>query len=84
MPRYEFEVLVAGAVRVRAANETEARKVVPAVLLLPGPDDVRIANNANAKLGWGGTITSVDFRLKGGLTLRRINGKKVKSDRAEV
>jgi hypothetical protein len=41
MPRYEFEVLVAGAVRIRAANETEARKVVPAVsptMLMPNWD----------------------------------------------
>jgi len=49
---------VAGTVRVRAADEIEARKVVPAVLLLPGPDEVRTANDANAKLGWGATITS--------------------------
>jgi hypothetical protein len=33
VPRYEFEVKVAGTVRVRAADEIEARKVVPAVLV---------------------------------------------------
>lgn len=37
MLSYVFEVQVAGTVRVRAADETEARKVVPAVLLLPVP-----------------------------------------------
>ncbi len=58
MPKYIFEMRVAGTVRVRAADEIEARKVVPAVLLLPGPDEVRTANDANAKLGWGATITS--------------------------
>ena len=78
-PRYVFEVRVAGTVRVRAADEIEARKVVPAVLLLPGPDEVRTANDANAKLGWSATITSVNFRVKGDIiTLVRNDGKKLK------
>jgi hypothetical protein len=76
--RYVFEVKVAGTVRVRAADEMEARKVVPAVLVLPGPDEVRMANDANAKLGWDATITSVNFRVKGDLKLVRIDSKKVK------
>jgi hypothetical protein len=50
MLRYVFEVKVAGTVRVQANDEIEARKVVPAVLLLPGPDEIRMANDANAKL----------------------------------
>jgi hypothetical protein len=75
---YVFEVKVAGTVHVRAADEFEARKVVPAVLLLPGPDEVKMANEANAKLGWDATITSVNFRVKGGLTLVRSNGKRIK------
>jgi hypothetical protein len=78
---YVFEVKVSGTVRVRAADEMEARKVVPAVLLLPGPDEVRMANEANAKMGWDATITSVNFRVKGGLPLVRSNGKKVKQPR---
>ena len=78
VPRYEFEVKVAGTVRVRAADEIEARKVVPAVLLLPGPDEVMMANENNAKMGWDAIITSVNFRVKGGLTHVRIDGKKVK------
>jgi hypothetical protein len=52
VPRYVFEVKVAGTVRVRAADETEARKIVPALLVLPGPEEVRMANDANAKMGW--------------------------------
>jgi hypothetical protein len=76
--RYVFEVKVAGTVRVRARDAMEARKVVPAVLLLPGPEEVRLANDANAKLGWDATITSVNFRVKGDLRLVGINGKKVK------
>ena len=78
MPRYVFEVKVAGTVRVQAADELEARKVVPAVLLLPGPDEVRMANDANAKIGWEGTITSVNFRVVGGLTLVGREGKRIK------
>jgi hypothetical protein len=78
VPSYVFEVQVAGIVRVRAADEIEARKVIPAVLLLPGPDEVRMANDANSKLGWDAIITSVNFRVRGGLTLTRIDGKRVK------
>jgi hypothetical protein len=53
---YVFEVKVAGTVPVRAADEMAARKVVPAVLFLPGR--VRMANEANAKIGWEATITA--------------------------
>jgi hypothetical protein len=76
VPRYVFGVNVAGTVRVQAADEFEARKLVPAVLLLPGPDEVRMANDSNAKIGWGGTISSVNFRVKGGIALvkRQENG----------
>ena len=84
MPSYVFEVQVAGTVRVRAADEIEARKVVPAVLLLPGPDEVRMANDANSKLGWDAIITSVNFRVRGGLTLASIDGKRVKGRRRRV
>jgi hypothetical protein len=81
VPSYVFEVKVAGTVRVRAADEMEASKLVPAVLFLPGPDEVRMANEANAKIGWQATITSVNFRVRGGLTLVRSDGKKVKQSR---
>ena len=77
MPRYVFRVNVAGTVRVRAADEFEARKVVPAVLLLPGPDEVRAANESNAKIGWDATITSVNFRVKGGIVLVSKNRKNI-------
>ena len=81
MPSYVFEIKVAGTVRVRAADEMEARKVIPAVLVLPGPDEVRMANDDNAKFGWDGTITAVNFRVKSDLKLVGINGKKVKRTR---
>ena len=42
-------------------------------------DEVRTANDANAKLGWAATITSVNFRVKGDIiTLVRNDGKKLK------
>jgi hypothetical protein len=79
VPKYVFQVRIDGTVRVRADDENEARKVVPAVLLLPGPDEVRMANGSNAERGWEGTITSVDFRVKGDITLA--GGKSVKRRR---
>jgi hypothetical protein len=79
VPKYVFQVRIDGTVRVRADDEIEARKVVPAVLLLPGPDEVRMANGSNAERGWEGTITSVDFRVKDDITLA--GGKSVKRRR---
>jgi hypothetical protein len=84
VPSYVFKIKVAGTVRVRAADEMEARKVVPAVLVLPGPDEVRMANDDNAKFGWDATITSVNFRVKGDLKLVGSTGKRSKNERAEV
>jgi hypothetical protein len=78
VPNFVYALKVEGTVRVRAPDEMAARKVVPAVLLLPGPDEVRMANDSNAKFGWDGTITSVNFRLKGGLALVSKGRKKVR------
>jgi hypothetical protein len=78
VPNFVFALKVEGTVRVRAPDEMAARKVVPAVLLLPGPDEVRMANDSNAKFGWDGTITSVNFRVKGDLALARKSRKKVR------
>ena len=36
-----------------------------------------MANDSNAKIGWEGTITSVNFRVKGGIALVRTNGEKI-------
>jgi hypothetical protein len=78
VPNFVFALKVEGTVRVRAPDEMAARRVVPAVLLLPGPDEVRMANDSNAKFGWDGTITSVNFRVKGDLALARKSRKKVR------
>jgi hypothetical protein len=77
VPSYLFKVNVQATVRVRADDEIEARKVVPAVLLLPGPDEVRMANDANAKIGWGAKIASANFRVKGEITCASVDGKRV-------
>jgi hypothetical protein len=37
-----------------------------------------MANGANAKIGWEATITSVNFRVKGGITLVGREGKRIK------
>jgi hypothetical protein len=42
------------------------------------PDEVRMANDANAKIGWEATITSVNFRVRGSLTLVGREGKRIK------
>jgi hypothetical protein len=78
MQRYVFQVSLVATVRVRAADETEARRVVPSVLFSPGPNEVRVANDNNARIGWDATITTVDYRVKGDPVLISIGGKRVK------
>jgi hypothetical protein len=48
---------------------------------IAGPDEVRMANDNNAKFGWDATISSVNFRVRGGLTLVSENGIGVKRQR---
>ena len=52
---------------------------------LPKPDRRRALelladcpHDSNAKIGWEATITSVNFRVKGGIWLVRADGKKIK------
>jgi hypothetical protein len=40
-----------------------------------------MANDSNARIGWDGTITSVNFHVKGGLTLVSKDGKRIKQQR---
>jgi hypothetical protein len=78
LERFVFRVNLVATVRVLAADETDARKVVPSVLLSPGPDEVRVANDNNAGMGWDATITAVDYRVKGDPVLITIGGKRIK------
>ena len=44
MKTFVFETTIDALVRVRAADEDSARKVIPTVLGAPGTADIRIAN----------------------------------------
>ena len=59
--QFVFEATIVAVVRVRAADENTARKVVPTVLGAPGTVELRIANEAQAAVGRDATVTSVDF-----------------------
>ena len=61
-------------VRVRAANETVARRVLPSVLSSPGTVDIKVANENNAALGVDALVTDVDFAIEGGVTLFEVDG----------
>jgi hypothetical protein len=61
----------------RRLTKSRPAKSFPAVLLLPRPDEVRVANQYNAKIGWEGIITAVNFRVKGALALIGKDGRKV-------
>jgi hypothetical protein len=67
MEDFEFKVNLVAVVRVRADDESHARKVVPTVLGAPGTVEVRLANENNAVInaatGRHATITDVDFSI---------------------
>ena len=58
---YVYEVKLRAVVRVRAADEEVARKVVPTVLGSPGTVEIELANQNNASIGQTATVTDVDF-----------------------
>ena len=62
MKQFAFEVGLIARVRVRAADEASARRVVPSVLAAPGSFEITLANEGNVAL-WGGeaVVTAVDF-----------------------
>src|SRR6478736_6944999 len=60
-PEYAFKVKLAAVVRVRAANETVARRALPSVLGPPGTVDIKVTNENNAALGVNAVVTDVDF-----------------------
>jgi hypothetical protein len=61
MNEYEFEVRLRAVVRVRAANEDLACKVVSSVLGAPGSVEIGLANQNNAASGNPSVVTEVDF-----------------------
>jgi|SRR6185503_15889463 hypothetical protein len=64
MRDFSFAVDLTALVRVRAADESVARKIVPTVVKAPNALEVRLANESNALLNSGGTVTKVDFSFK--------------------
>ena len=78
LQEYAFQVNLVAVVRVRAADEALARKVVPSVLGSPGTAEIRLANESNNSLGLKATVTVVDFFAKGdSAALLESNDKKV-------
>ena len=66
MSDFAFKVNIVAVVRVRAADENVARKVVPTVLGSPGAAEIRLANENNALSSNGVIITNVDFLVEDG------------------
>jgi hypothetical protein len=58
---FTFKVNLVAVVRVRASDESIARKIVPGVLGAPGTAEIRRANENNAASGHHATVTDVDF-----------------------
>ena len=62
MKEFAFEVKIIAQVRVRAADEDSARRVVPSVLGAPGLTEITLANQSNEIL-WDAAVTAIDFFL---------------------
>ncbi len=63
MEDFTFKVNLVAVVRVRADDESVARKIVPTVLGAPGTVEIRLANESNAAKGHHATVTDVDFSI---------------------
>ena len=61
MNEYAFEVTLRAVVRVRAADEAAACKVVPSVLGAPSSIEISMANRNNAAIGNPSIVTDVEF-----------------------
>ena len=80
MDDYAIEVHLIAVVRVNAADEAAARKVVPTVLGAPGSVEISVANDNNAGLGINATVTHVDFFPKlSSVAVTEVNGKTMKA-----
>jgi hypothetical protein len=63
MEDFTFKVSLVAVVRVRAGDESVARKVVPTVLGAPGTVEIGLVNENNAATGRHAMITDVDFSV---------------------
>jgi hypothetical protein len=90
MSEYRFEVKLAAAMRVRAANQMVASKVVRAVLGSRGTSEITaarrqfeleledLANDHKTVRDKGATISDFNFSIAGAPVLLEIDGKRVK------
>jgi hypothetical protein len=60
---FTFKVDLVAVVRVRANDESIARKLVPEVLGAPGTTEIRRANESNAAKGHHATVADVVFAI---------------------
>ena len=64
MRDFEFKVALVAIVRVRAADESVARQVVPTVLVAPSTAEIGLANHNNVRAtGREAIVTGVDFSI---------------------
>jgi hypothetical protein len=76
MNDFAFKVNLVAVVRVRAADENAARRVIPTVLGAPGAAEIGLANQNNAAVGLDAVILEVEFSGEGGrVKLVEIDGK---------
>ena len=79
---FVFETTIDALVRVRAADEDSARKVIPTVLGAPGTADIRIANESiGVGLGIQAVIDDVKFNAAPDMVLLEVNSERVKRRR---
>ena len=81
MKDFAFKVNLVAVVRVRADDESVARKIVPTVLGAPGTVEIRLTNENIAATGRDATITDVDFSIGSVKPLGLVRGRG-KSSRA--
>ena len=77
-PEYAFKVKLDAVVRVRAADETVARRALASVLSPPGTVDIKVTNENNAALGVDALVTDVDFTTDENATLFEVDGARIK------
>ena len=63
MKDFAFTVNLVAVVRVRADDESVARKIVPTVLGAPGTAEIRLVNENHAAMAHHATVTDVDFSI---------------------
>ena len=74
MSEFTFKVNLVAVVRVRAADESDARQVVSTILGAPGTVEIGLANENNAAVGNHATITDVDFSFSLG-SIKRLGAR---------